>query len=112
MKKLEIIIRPENLEKLKDILNRNHISGMNIANIMGCGNQKGLVNSDWNSVETLNLLPKIKVETVMLDEQAHPIIEEVVKEIQTGQFGDGKIFVSEVEDAVRIRTGVTGEEAL
>lgn len=112
MKKLEIIIKPENLEKLKDILNRNDVSGMNIANIMGCGNQKGSLKMNRKNVETINLLPKIKVETVLHDEQAQPIIDAVVKEIQTGQFGDGKIFVSEVEDAVRIRTGASGEQAL
>lgn len=112
MKKLEIIIKPENLEKLKDILNRNDASGMNIANIMGCGNQKGSLKVGRKNAETINLLPKIKVETVLHDEQAQPIIDAVVKEIQTGQFGDGKIFVSEVEDAVRIRTGASGEQAL
>ena len=86
------------------------VNGMNIANIMGCGNQKGNLRSTRQF--SVNLLPKIKVETVVTDEQAPAIVDEVVKEIQTGNFGDGKIFIYDVEDAVRIRTGEHGGDAL
>lgn len=112
MKKLEIIIKPEKLEELKDLLNKNDVNGMNIVNIMGCGNQKGSIKVKKQYVYAINLLPKIKVETVVTDEQAPVIIDQVVNEIQTGNFGDGKIFVYDVEDAVRIRTGDHGVEAL
>lgn len=86
------------------------VNGMNIANIMGCGNQKGNLRS--TNEFSVNLLPRIKVETVVTDEQAPAIVDEVVKEIQTGNFGDGKIFIYDVEDAVRIRTGEHGGDAL
>ena len=112
MKKLEIIIRPEKLEQLKDILNKSDVNGMNILNIMGCGNQKGNIKSARKLEYSINLLPKIKVETVVTDEQAPAIVDEVVDEIQTGNFGDGKIFIYDVEDAVRIRTGEHGGAAL
>lgn len=112
MKKLEIIIRPEKLEQLKEILNKSDVNGMNIVNIMGCGNQKGNIKSSRKYEYSINLLPKIKIETVVTDEQAPVIVDEVVDEIQTGNFGDGKIFIYDVEDAVRIRTGERGGDAL
>ena len=82
------------------------VNGMNIANIMGCGNQKGNLRSTRQYEFSVNLLPKIKVETVVTDEQAPAIVDEVVKEIQTGNFGDGKIFIYDVEEADRIRNSL------
>lgn len=112
MKKLEIIIKPEKLEDLKEVLSVGGVSGLNIVNSMGYGNQKGAVKTYRGASYNVTLLPKIKVETVVTDTVAAELIDKVVEEINTGNFGDGKIFVYEVEDAVRIRTGERGEEAL
>lgn len=112
MKKLEIIIKPEKLEDLKGILDSNQVTGVMITNIMGYGNQKGYRQSYRGSQYSVNLLPKLKVETVVEEEAAQKLIDLVVEKIQTGNYGDGKIFVYEVEDTVRIRTGERGEEAL
>lgn len=112
MKKLEIIIQPEKLEHLKSILDENAANGLMITNIMGYGNQKGHKKMYRGAEYGVNLLPKIKIETIVGAETAEVIIKKVVAEIQTGTYGDGKIFVYEVEDAVRIRTGERGEGAL
>lgn len=112
MKKLEIIIRPEKLEDLKTILDGCKANGVMISNIMGYGNQKGFKQVYRGSEYNVNLLPKIKVETVIADEVSEAIISKVVAEINSGNYGDGKIFVYEVEDAIRIRTGERGSEAL
>ena len=112
MKKLEIIIKPEKLEDLKAILDESEVNGLNIVNIMGYGNQKGIVKKYRGAEYKTNLLPKIKVETVVTQEKAEALVDKIVKEINTGNYGDGKIFVYEVEDAVRIRTGERGEQAL
>lgn len=112
MKKLEIIIRPEKLEDLKEVLETASISGLNVVNTMGYGNQKGIVKNYRGASYNVTLLPKIKVETVVPSEVAPALIDKIVAEIKTGNFGDGKIFVYEVEDAVRIRTGERGESAL
>lgn len=112
MKKLEIIIQPEKLEDLKSILDECNANGLMITNIMGYGNQKGHKKVYRGAEYNVNLLPKVKVETIVLPETAECIIKKVVDQIQTGTYGDGKIFVYEVEDAVRIRTGERGFDAL
>ena len=112
MKKLEIIIKPEKLEDLKEVLDTEEVNGLNIVNIMGYGNQKGIVTKYRGAEYRVNLLPKIKVETVVAKENADKLIDKIVKEINTGNIGDGKIFVYDVADAVRIRTGERGKEAL
>ncbi|MCM1307534.1 MAG: P-II family nitrogen regulator [Butyrivibrio sp.] len=112
MKKLEIIIKPEKLEDLKKILDENEANGIMITNIMGYGAQKGFKRIYRGNEYFVNLLPKVKVETVVPDETAEQIIELVTKEISTGNIGDGKIFVYNVEDAIRVRTGERGSEAL
>lgn len=112
MKKLEIIVRPEKLENLKTILEGCKANGVMISNVMGYGNQKGYTQMYRGTAYTVNLLPKMKVETVVAEETAEEIIEKVVKEITTGTYGDGKIFIYDVQDAVRIRTGERGETAL
>lgn len=111
MKKLEIIIKPEKLEDLKAVLESSEVNGLNIVNSMGYGNQKGIIKNYRGASYNVTLLPKIKVETVVSDEVAPGLIDKVV-EINTGNFGDGKIFVYDVEDAVRIRTGEHGDKAL
>jgi Nitrogen regulatory protein PII len=112
MKKLEIVIRPEKFEDLKTILNESNVHGIMLTNIMGYGNQKGYVQIYRGTETYVNLLPKLKIETVVTPEVAEIIINRVTKEISTGNYGDGKIFVYEVEDVVRIRTGERGKEAL
>ena len=112
MKKLEIIIKPEKLEDLKEVLDTEEVNGLNIVNIMGYGNQKGIVKKYRGAEYRVNLLPKLKVETVVAKENADKLIDKIVKEINTGNIGDGKIFVYDVADAVRIRTGERGKEAL
>ncbi|MDD2978907.1 MAG: P-II family nitrogen regulator [Hespellia sp.] len=112
MKKLEIIIQPEKLEDLKSILDENSVNGLMISNIMGYGNQKGHKKVYRGAEYNVNLLPKVKVETVVAPEIAESIITKIVDVIQTGTYGDGKIFIYEVEDAVRIRTGERGTDAL
>lgn len=112
MKKLEIIIKPEKLDDLKQILDENQANGIMITNIMGYGAQKGFKRIYRGNEYFVNLLPKVKVETVVPDETAEQIIELVTKEISTGNIGDGKIFVYNVEDAIRVRTGERGSEAL
>ncbi len=112
MKKLEIIIKPEKLEDLKGILEDCKANGIMISNIMGYGNQKGYKQRYRGTEYTVNLLPKVKVETVVSSESAEAIIDRVVHEITTGNYGDGKIFIYDVQDAVRIRTGERGESAL
>ncbi len=112
MKKLEIVIRPEKLDELKDILDTCKVTGVMITNVMGYGNQKGYKQNYRGSEYNVNLLPKIKVETVVVEDIAEKLIEMVVKEINTGNYGDGKIFVSNIEDVVRVRTGERGESAI
>ncbi len=112
MKKLEIVIRLEKLDELKDILDTCQVTGVMITNVMGYGNQKGYKQIYRGSQYNVNLLPKIKVETIVAEEVAEKLIEMVVKEINTGNYGDGKIFVSNIEDVVRVRTGERGEAAI
>ena len=112
MKKLGIIIKPEKLEDLKGVLDTEEVNGLNIVNSMGYGNQKGIIKNYRGAEYSVNLLPKIKVETVVADEVAPKLIDKIVDEINTGHFGDGKIFVYDVEDAIRIRTGEHGTKAL
>ena len=112
MKKLEIIIIPERLDDLKNILNSNGAHGLMITNIMGYGSQKGH-KQVYNGVDFGgNLLPKVKVESIVSDETYENIIDQIIEEINTGVYGDGKIFVYEVSDAIRIRTGERGNDAL
>ncbi|MEA4890551.1 MAG: P-II family nitrogen regulator [Clostridiaceae bacterium] len=112
MKKLEMVIRPEKLEDIKEILNRSMVHGMTVTMVSGCGHQKGRREVYRGTEISLNLLPKVKVETIVKDDLADTLINEIVDAIKTGQVGDGKIFVSPIEDAIRIRTGEHGEKAL
>jgi nitrogen regulatory protein P-II 1 len=112
MKKLEIVIRPEKLEDLKKILSDCNAQGLMITNIMGYGKQKGYVQIYRGTESHTNLLPKVKVETVVSADIAEMIVDRVLVEIKTGNYGDGKIFIYEVEDVVRIRTGERGHDAI
>ena len=112
MKKLEIVIRPESLENLELLLEEQKANGMMITNILGYGNQKGYRQMYRGAEIAAKMLPKVKVETVVEDDKVPKIVDFVVKNLSTGNYGDGKIFVYDVEDAVRIRTGEHGEQAL
>lgn len=112
MKKLEIIIKPERMDELKSILTSCGVSGLMISNIMGFGNQKGYTRFYRGTKFTVNLLPKLKVETIVDDETAEIIIKQVTDKMSTGEIGDGKIFVTAIDDVVRIRTGERGQTAL
>jgi Nitrogen regulatory protein PII len=112
MKKLEIIIKPERLEDVKTILEESNANGLMISNIMGYGNQKGYKQIYRGTETIVNLLPKVKVESVVATEVAEVIVEKILKTINTGNFGDGKIFIYDVDDVVRIRTGERGKDAL
>ncbi len=111
-KKVEMIIRPEKLEDVKETLNELAVFGMTVTMISGCGKQKGRKNIYRGTESTINLLPKIKVETVVHDEVVAQLIAKITEKIQTGEVGDGKIFVYNVEQAVKIRTGESGDAAL
>lgn len=116
MKEMVLIIRPEMLEELKSILDEIHCGGMTISSVMGCGTQKGVVESGVNQIKgfktTINLLPKIRVEVVVEDDSVENIITSVRERVATGRVGDGKIFIRNIEDAIRIRTGERGNKAL
>ena len=112
MKKLEIIIRPEKFEDLKKILVDMKVSGMNISNVMGYGNQMGYVEQYRGVVYNVNLVPKMKVEVIVRDAKVDTILARIADVLQTGNVGDGKVFVYECLDAMSIRTGAKGEDAL
>ncbi len=118
MKEIVMIIRPEKLEIVKQILHKNGCGGMTISSVMGCGTQRGMSDAfDIPNVikgykVAINVLPKIKVEAVLEDEKIDKLITEICENIATGLVGDGKIFVRNIEEAVRIRTGERGVKAL
>ncbi|MFP3040325.1 P-II family nitrogen regulator [Treponema primitia] len=115
MKKMEIIIRPEKLEKLKKLLNSKNFGGLTVMNSMGCGVQKGDIDADASTgvkVGSINLIPKIVVIVVINDEDVEDILLKIHEEISTGNIGDGKVFVYDVVDAMRIRTGKRGKKAI
>ena len=115
MKEIVMIIRPEKLEDVKSILDSIHCGGMTISTVMGCGTQKGStagVNEIKGFKTTINLLPKIRVEVVVEDKLVDKIILAVREKLATDHVGDGKIFIRNIEEVVRIRTGERGEKAL
>ena len=115
MKEIILIIRPEKLEFVKSILDEFHCGGMTISSVMGCGTQRGaseIVNEIKGLKTNINLLPKIRVEAVIDDNKVDDIILAVRDKISTGNVGDGKIFIRNIEEAVRIRTGERGNKAL
>ena len=112
MKKIEAIIRPEKLESVRTALAEIGIIGMTVTEVSGRGRQRG-ISLQWRVGEyRVELLPKIKIETVVLDEDLGKAINAIVRKARTGERGDGKIFVLPVETAVRIRTGDEGESAI
>jgi len=112
LKKVEMIIRPEKLEDVKEILNGLDIHGMTVTMVTGCGQQKGMRKFYRGTEFSINLIPKVKVETVVDDEAVAGIVKSTTEKIKTGKIGDGKIFIYNVEQAIKIRTGETGEDAI
>ncbi|MEW6447159.1 MAG: P-II family nitrogen regulator [Bacillota bacterium] len=112
MKKVEAIIRPERLEAVKDALGRFGIHGMTVSQVMGCGTQKGRTEVYRGHEYSINLLPKVKIEIVLRDQDVEKVVKVIAEAAWTGQVGDGKIFVYPAENAVRVRTGEEGESAI
>jgi nitrogen regulatory protein P-II 1 len=112
MKKIEAIIKPFRLEDVKDALAEIGIEGMTITEVKGFGRQKGHTEIYRGSEYTVDFLPKIKIEIVLPNHQLDGAVSAIVKSARTGKIGDGKVFVSNVEEAVRIRTDEKGEEAV
>ncbi len=112
MKKVEAIVRPHLLEAVKTALQEVGIVGMTVTEVKGFGRQKGHTETYRGSEYKVEFLPKIKIEVALGDELVEQAVEAVLKTAKTGKFGDGKVFVSSLEDVVRIRTGERGEAAL
>ena len=112
MKKIEAIIKPFKLSEVKDALNELGIQGMTVSEVKGFGRQKGHTEIYRGSEYTVDFLPKIKIETVVADNLVKAAVEAIIKAAKTGKIGDGKIFVSTIEEAVRIRTDERGDSAV
>ena len=112
MKKLQVIIKPFKLEEVKEALSKVGVEGMTLTEVRGFGRQKGHTELYRGAEYVVDLLPKIQVEVVVPDGRARLVIETIVKAANTGRIGDGKLFVIDVSEAVRIRTGERGEAAL
>jgi nitrogen regulatory protein PII len=112
MKKIEAIIKPFKLEEVKDALSEIGIEGMTITEVKGFGRQKGHTEIYRGSEYTVDFLPKIKVEIVVADSAQDSVVAAVLKAAKTGKIGDGKIFITPIEDAIRIRTDEKGDKAV
>ena len=112
MKKIEAIIKPFKLEEVKDALGELGIEGMTVTEVKGFGRQKGHTEIYRGSEYTVDFLPKIKLEVVVSDDRIEPAIAAIIKAAKTGKIGDGKVFVSNIEDAIRIRTDERGAQAV
>jgi len=112
MKKVEAIIKPFKLEEVKDALGELGVEGMTVIEVKGFGRQKGHTELYRGSEYTIDFLPKMKIELVLPDHRCEAAVEAIVKSARTGKIGDGKVFVSAVEEAVRIRTNERGERAV
>jgi nitrogen regulatory protein P-II 1 len=112
MKKIEAIIRHFKLEDVKSALSERGVQGMTITEVRGFGRQKGHTEMYRGTEYAVDFVPKVKVEVVVGDSQVKSVIDTILKSAQTGQIGDGKIFVSDLSDVVRIRTGESGQDAL
>jgi nitrogen regulatory protein P-II 1 len=112
MKKIEAIIKPFKLEEVKDALAEIGVEGMTVSEVKGFGRQKGHTEIYRGSEYTVDFLPKIKVEIVVVDSIVESATHAIVKAAKTGKIGDGKVFISDVHEAVRIRTEETGDKAV
>ncbi len=112
MKKIDAYIRPEKLEEIKAHLEEMHLNGLSINQVMGAGKQKGWKEYVRGNEIDYNFLPKVKLEIVVSDEQVEDVVDKICEIAYTGSVGDGKIFISEILDAIRIRTRERGIEAV
>ena len=112
MKKIEAIIKPFKLDEVKDALQEAGVQGITVVEAKGFGRQKGHTELYRGAEYVVDFLPKVKLEVVVADDQLEGAIEAIKTAAETGRIGDGKIFVSEISQAIRIRTGETGDEAL
>ena len=112
MKKIEAIIKPFKLDEVKEALQEIGIQGLSVTEVKGFGRQKGHTELYRGAEYVVDFLPKVKIEVVLSDDQAEAAIEAIIEAAKTDKIGDGKIFVSDVSQAIRIRTGEVGEEAL
>lgn len=112
MKKIEAIIKPFKLDDVKEALQDSGLEGLTVTEVRGFGRQKGHTELYRGAEYVVDFLPKVKLEIVVADDRVESTIETIVRVAQTGRIGDGKIFVTPVEDAVRIRTGERGDSAL
>ena len=112
MKKIEAIIKPFKLEEVKDALHDVGVEGMTVSEVKGFGRQKGHTEIYRGSEYTVDFLPKIKLELVLADSKVQEAVTAIIKAAKTGKIGDGKIFISPIEEAIRIRTEEKGEQAV
>ncbi|MCG9969731.1 P-II family nitrogen regulator [Pelotomaculum terephthalicicum JT] len=112
MTKIECILRPGKLEDVKEAVNKYGIHGMTVTQVIGCGLQKGRTEVYRGAEYSINLLPKIKLEMVIPDEDVAEILKIITNVARTGEIGDGKIFTYKIDNAIRIRTGEKGDEAI
>ena len=112
MKKIEAIIKPFKMEEVKEALAGIGVEGMTVSEVKGFGRQKGHTEIYRGSEYTVDFLPKLKLEVVLADANVQAAVDAIVKAAKTGKIGDGKVFVSTIENAVRIRTEETGEQAV
>jgi nitrogen regulatory protein P-II 1 len=112
MKKIEAIIKPFKLDEVREALSNIGVNGLTVTEVKGFGRQKGHTELYRGAEYVVDFLPKIKLELVLSDEMVESAVDSIIKAAHTGKIGDGKIFVSAVEQVVRIRTGETGESAI
>lgn len=112
MKKIEAIVKPFKLQEVKEALNELGIQGMTVIEVKGFGRQKGHTEIYRGNEYTIDFMPKVKIEMVLPDSQIDAAVEAIIKAGKTGKIGDGKVFVTPVSDAIRIRTGERGDEAV
>ncbi len=112
MKKVEAIIKPFKLDEVKEALNAAGLSGLTVCEVKGFGRQKGHTELYRGAEYVVDFLPKVKLEIIVREEQVAEVVEAIQEAAKTGRIGDGKIFVSNIEEVIRIRTGERGEDAL
>jgi nitrogen regulatory protein P-II 1 len=112
MKMVEAIVKPFKLDEVKDALTKAGVQGMTVAEVKGFGRQKGHTELYRGAEYTVDFLPKVKLEILVTDDKVTAVVEAIISAAKTGQIGDGKIFVTTVEDVIRIRTGEQGADAI
>ena len=112
MKKIEAIIQPEKLDDVKEELFKAEVFKMTVSRVKGCGQQKGYTEHYRGAIYKVNLLPKVKIDIAVNEDFVKPTINAIIKGARTGEIGDGKIFVTDLPQCIRIRTGENGNEAI